>query len=37
MLVTPLQMAMVAAGVANGGIVMTPHLIKQVRAPAAAS
>jgi peptidoglycan glycosyltransferase len=28
--VTPLQMAMVAAGVANDGVVMRPNLIKQV-------
>ncbi len=27
--VTPLQMAMVAAGVANDGVVMSPYLIKQ--------
>jgi peptidoglycan glycosyltransferase len=33
MLVTPLQMALVAAGVANGGNVMTPHLLKLVRSP----
>jgi penicillin-binding protein A len=33
MLVTPLQMALVAAGVANGGKVMTPHLLKLVRSP----
>ena len=31
--VTPLQMAMVAAGVANGGDVMRPHLVKEVQAP----
>lgn len=31
--VTPLQMAMVAAGVANGGQVMRPHLVKQVQSP----
>ena len=30
---TPLQMALVAAGVANGGTIMTPHLLKVVRAP----
>ncbi len=29
--VTPLQMAMVASGVANKGVVMKPHLIKQTR------
>ncbi len=28
---TALQMALVAAGVANGGVVMTPHLMDQVR------
>lgn len=28
---TPLQMALVAAGVANGGTVMTPHLMTSVR------
>jgi peptidoglycan glycosyltransferase len=33
MLVTPLQMALVAAGVADGGKVMTPHLLKTVRGP----
>ena len=27
---TPLQMAMVAAGVANGGKVMTPHVMREV-------
>ncbi len=31
--VTPLQMAMVAAGIANGGEVMRPYLIAQERAP----
>ena len=33
LLVTPLQMAMVAATVANGGVLMQPHLIDKVRAP----
>ena len=33
MLTTPLQMALVAAGVANGGVVMTPHLVKEVLTP----
>jgi penicillin-binding protein A len=33
MLVTPMQMAMVAAGVANGGVVMEPYLTDRVRAP----
>jgi peptidoglycan glycosyltransferase len=28
---TPLQMAMVAAGIANGGKVMTPHVLSEVR------
>jgi len=31
--VTPLQMAMVAAGIANHGIVMKPYLVAQERAP----
>jgi peptidoglycan glycosyltransferase len=30
---TPLQMAMVAAGVANRGIVMAPYLVDEVRGP----
>jgi len=30
---TPLQMAMVAAGVANNGLVMKPYLVSEVRAP----
>ncbi|TSD55398.1 peptidoglycan D,D-transpeptidase FtsI family protein [Aeromicrobium piscarium] len=30
---TPLQMAMVAAGIANDGSVMTPYLVDTVRAP----
>jgi penicillin-binding protein A len=33
MLVTPLQMAMVAAGVANGGVVMKPYVVDHVVAP----
>ena len=33
MLVTPLQMALVAATVANGGVQMAPHLVKTVRSP----
>lgn len=33
MLVTPLQMAMVAGAVANRGVVMEPHLTDRVRAP----
>jgi len=28
---TPLQMALVVAGVANGGVVMKPHVMKEVR------
>jgi peptidoglycan glycosyltransferase len=31
--VTPLQMAMVAAAIANGGELMRPYLVKQVLAP----
>lgn len=31
--VTPLQMAMVAAGIANGGVVMKPYLVSKVLAP----
>jgi peptidoglycan glycosyltransferase len=31
MLVTPLQMALVAAAIANGGKVPVPHLVKEVR------
>ena len=27
---TPLQMAMVAAGIANGGVVMNPHMVDAV-------
>ncbi len=30
-LASPLQMAMVAAGIANGGVVMTPHVMYQIR------
>ena len=30
---TPLQMAMVAAAVANRGVLMTPYLVREVRAP----
>jgi peptidoglycan glycosyltransferase len=33
LLVTPLQMALVAAGVANGGTIMQPHLVKKVTGP----
>ncbi|MGH9189684.1 MAG: peptidoglycan D,D-transpeptidase FtsI family protein [Acidimicrobiales bacterium] len=28
---TPLQMALVAAGIANGGTIMTPHVLAEVR------
>ena len=28
---TPLQMALVAAGVANGGMIMTPHVMPEIR------
>jgi peptidoglycan glycosyltransferase len=31
--VTPLQMAMVAAGIANNGVVMRPYLVKEVQGP----
>jgi peptidoglycan glycosyltransferase len=31
--VTPLQMAMVAAGIANGGVVMKPYLVEKVLRP----
>ncbi len=30
-LASPLQMAMVAGGIANGGVVMTPHVMDQIR------
>lgn len=30
---TPLQMAMVAAGIANSGVLMTPHLVDELRSP----
>lgn len=33
LLVTPLQMAMVAAGVANDGVVMRPHFVDRVLSP----
>jgi peptidoglycan glycosyltransferase len=33
MLTTPLQMALVAAGVANGGVVMKPTLVDRIVAP----
>jgi peptidoglycan glycosyltransferase len=33
MLTTPLQMAMVAAGVANSGVVMRPYVVQRVTAP----
>ncbi|HEX2499115.1 MAG TPA: penicillin-binding protein 2 [Actinomycetes bacterium] len=31
--ITPLQAAMIAAGVANGGVVMQPYLVQEVRGP----
>jgi len=31
--VTPLQMAMVAAAIANNGVLMAPHVAREVRAP----
>jgi penicillin-binding protein A len=33
LLTTPMQMALVAAAVANGGTIMQPHLLKEVRGP----
>src|SRR4029453_12145585 len=33
MLTTPLQMAMVAAGVANSGVVMRPYVVGRVTGP----
>jgi penicillin-binding protein A len=33
MLVTPLQMALVAAGIANNGTIMVPHLVNRVTGP----
>lgn len=30
---TPLQMAMVAAGIANGGVVMKPYVVDEIRSP----
>jgi len=33
LLVTPLQMAMVAGAIANGGVVMEPHLIDRILSP----
>src|SRR5581483_849287 len=29
--VTPLQMAMVAGAIANGGVMMAPHVVKEIR------
>ncbi len=33
MLVTPIQMAMVAAGIGNGGVVMKPHVVERILEP----
>ncbi len=33
MQVTPLQMAMVAAGIANGGVVMRPYVVERIAEP----
>jgi peptidoglycan glycosyltransferase len=33
LLVTPLQMALVASAVANGGVIMQPTLVKQITSP----
>ena len=30
---TPMQMAMVAAGIANGGVVMRPYVVERITAP----
>jgi peptidoglycan glycosyltransferase len=35
--VTPLQMAMVAAGIANGGVVMRPYVVEKITAPGGAT
>ncbi len=37
MLATPLQMALVAAAVADNGTVMEPHLVRKVRTPSGAT
>jgi penicillin-binding protein A len=29
--VTPLEMALVADGIANGGVIMTPHVVREIR------
>lgn len=31
--VTPLQMALVGAGIANNGLIMRPYLVKEIRSP----
>ncbi|HEY8487182.1 MAG TPA: penicillin-binding transpeptidase domain-containing protein [Limnochordales bacterium] len=31
--VTPLQLAMAAATIANGGVLMRPHLVREIRSP----
>jgi peptidoglycan glycosyltransferase len=36
MLVTPLQMAMVAAGIGNKGVIMEPHVVDRITAPGGA-
>ena len=28
---TPLQMALIAAGIANGGVIMEPHVVQEIR------
>jgi peptidoglycan glycosyltransferase len=33
LLVTPLQMALIGAAIANGGSIMQPHLVKEIRRP----
>jgi peptidoglycan glycosyltransferase len=37
LLTTPLQMALVAAAVANGGTIMEPHLVRKVESPGGAT
>jgi penicillin-binding protein A len=37
LLTTPLQMALVAAAVANGGTIMEPHLVRKVTSPGGAT
>ena len=34
---TPLEMALVAAGIANGGVIMQPHVVQEIQTPTARS